>query len=64
MKLTEIRKKIKYLQGLLKEYDMLTALINSMKKCQKQKLDINKEYFINCIKRQEKIETELNNILN
>lgn len=61
---TELRKKVKRASNLIKANDMLTALINAMKKSDKQGLEINQYYLNNCIKRQAKIESELESMLN
>jgi len=55
MKITEVRKKLKFLEGRMSEWGTLDALIKSMDKADKQGLDIAKTYLENAKKRRQEI---------
>ena len=63
MNITEVRKKIKVVQKLLSEYDMLTALCRSMNKTKEMGLDVSSEYYDNVKRRIVIIEARFNELL-
>jgi hypothetical protein len=64
MTITEIRKKVKKINSLLSQYNMLVALDKAIIKTKKQGLENDPVYHSNIKKTIHQIENQFNNILN
>jgi len=62
MKITEVRKKVKKVNELLKEYNDMYVLLKHMQRHEKE-VKIDEIYFANVEKRMFNIETEFENLL-